>query len=421
MHYARVPRKHYTRGRRPASATECSKKSPSCLTDLPVTGRLSLESRIKLHSTEIQTSISPSSAAELNTTSALANYATEAGRRLLSVIVPRVLRKIRETVLGKTTFTTPDRDSNSGTDKQDPDEHDIQSPPLRMAPLLFPRRSHYTLAGKVLNVARARGKQSVAQCPSRRAGRSHGKYIRIISEGGRANRSLVRRPPPGAPGRDSDAGSSVQRVEDNLHMFVSGDYLYLHELSRRTPVVNSSMGSNAHFLIVVILSHVGKGVRFVSFTGGWKIGSRIPEVSCSSAVNHNGPFPREDGAWPGLWRVVHGRPTDVRHLNTREVTIDKLLFSLFLQGLLLSEFRRNIALGGSSTCNQGVRGRGLSRPEVTADRTTGGGGMAPNSGAGGALEAAHHWGVAPSSQAPPHSTIRRFFHKLRHAICKRLK
>nr|CAD7410083.1 unnamed protein product [Timema poppensis] len=141
-------------------------------------------------------------------------------------------------------------------------------------------------------------------------------------------------------------------------MFVSGDYLYLHELSRQTPVPNSSMGSNAHFLIVVILSHVGKGVRFVSFTGGWKIGSRIPP----------------------------------------------------------SEFRRNIALGGSSTCNQGVRGRGLSRPEVTADRTTGGGGMAPNSGAGGALEAAHHWGVAPSSQAPPHSTIRRFFHKLRHAI-----
>nr|CAD7264304.1 unnamed protein product [Timema shepardi] len=32
---------------------------------------------MKLHSTEIRTSISPSSAVELNTTSALANYATE--------------------------------------------------------------------------------------------------------------------------------------------------------------------------------------------------------------------------------------------------------------------------------------------------------------------------------------------------------
>nr|CAD7459811.1 unnamed protein product [Timema tahoe] len=33
-----------------------------------------------VHPTEIRTSISPSSAVELNTTSALANYATEAGR-----------------------------------------------------------------------------------------------------------------------------------------------------------------------------------------------------------------------------------------------------------------------------------------------------------------------------------------------------
>nr|CAD7453016.1 unnamed protein product [Timema tahoe] len=32
-----------------------------------------------VHPTEIRTSISPSSAVELNTTSALANYATEAG------------------------------------------------------------------------------------------------------------------------------------------------------------------------------------------------------------------------------------------------------------------------------------------------------------------------------------------------------
>nr|CAD7588595.1 unnamed protein product [Timema genevievae] len=33
------------------------------------------------HPTEIRTSISPSSAVELNTTGALANYATEAGRK----------------------------------------------------------------------------------------------------------------------------------------------------------------------------------------------------------------------------------------------------------------------------------------------------------------------------------------------------
>nr|CAD7397249.1 unnamed protein product [Timema cristinae] len=35
-----------------------------------------------LHPTEIRTSISPSSAVELNTTSALANYATEAGANI---------------------------------------------------------------------------------------------------------------------------------------------------------------------------------------------------------------------------------------------------------------------------------------------------------------------------------------------------
>nr|CAD7577189.1 unnamed protein product [Timema californicum] len=37
-----------------------------------------------VHSTEIRTSISPSSAVELNTTSALANYATEAGRNMMN-------------------------------------------------------------------------------------------------------------------------------------------------------------------------------------------------------------------------------------------------------------------------------------------------------------------------------------------------
>nr|CAD7567969.1 unnamed protein product [Timema californicum] len=51
-----------------------------------------------VHSTEIQTSISPSSAAELNTTSALANYATEAGRM--------------KNHLGKPILSTPDQDLN---------------------------------------------------------------------------------------------------------------------------------------------------------------------------------------------------------------------------------------------------------------------------------------------------------------------
>nr|CAD7451329.1 unnamed protein product [Timema bartmani] len=41
--------------------------------------RRSSSTRLALHPTDIRTSISPSSAVELNTTSALANYATEAG------------------------------------------------------------------------------------------------------------------------------------------------------------------------------------------------------------------------------------------------------------------------------------------------------------------------------------------------------
>nr|CAD7255937.1 unnamed protein product [Timema shepardi] len=51
-----------------------------------------------VHPTEIQTSISPSSADELNTTSALASYATEAERKW-------------KTILEKTNLSTPDPDS----------------------------------------------------------------------------------------------------------------------------------------------------------------------------------------------------------------------------------------------------------------------------------------------------------------------
>nr|CAD7429644.1 unnamed protein product [Timema monikensis] len=60
--------------------------------------------RIHLHPTEIRTSISPSSAVELNTTSALANYATEAEEVNSHLRGGRV-----ENHLGKTTpqFTRP--------------------------------------------------------------------------------------------------------------------------------------------------------------------------------------------------------------------------------------------------------------------------------------------------------------------------
>nr|CAD7605731.1 unnamed protein product [Timema genevievae] len=52
-----------------------------------------------VHPTEIRTSISPSLAVELNTTSALANYATEAGKQimnnLIEVVLPWILRQWR--------------------------------------------------------------------------------------------------------------------------------------------------------------------------------------------------------------------------------------------------------------------------------------------------------------------------------------
>nr|CAD7587747.1 unnamed protein product [Timema genevievae] len=60
-----------------------------------------------VHTTEIRTSISPSSAVELNTTSALANYATEAEE-----VSPHLRGGRVENHLGKTTPSSPDRDSN---------------------------------------------------------------------------------------------------------------------------------------------------------------------------------------------------------------------------------------------------------------------------------------------------------------------
>nr|CAD7589167.1 unnamed protein product [Timema genevievae] len=55
--------------------------SPSSAVELNTTSALANYVTEAVHSTEIRTSVSPSSAVELNTTSALANYATEAGKR----------------------------------------------------------------------------------------------------------------------------------------------------------------------------------------------------------------------------------------------------------------------------------------------------------------------------------------------------
>nr|CAD7426037.1 unnamed protein product [Timema monikensis] len=67
-----------------------------------------------VHPTETRTSISPSSAVELNTTSALANYATEAGigKVELEEVNPHLRGARMKNHLGKTTTSSPDRDSN---------------------------------------------------------------------------------------------------------------------------------------------------------------------------------------------------------------------------------------------------------------------------------------------------------------------
>nr|CAD7577960.1 unnamed protein product [Timema californicum] len=58
-------------------------------------GKTIQEKPSPVHPTEIRTSISPSSAVELNTTSALANYATEAGKEMLEVVSSRAKRRTR--------------------------------------------------------------------------------------------------------------------------------------------------------------------------------------------------------------------------------------------------------------------------------------------------------------------------------------
>nr|CAD7570981.1 unnamed protein product [Timema californicum] len=59
--------------------------SPSSAVELNTTSALANYATEAVHPTEIRTSISPSSAVELNTTSALANYATEAGETQIKV------------------------------------------------------------------------------------------------------------------------------------------------------------------------------------------------------------------------------------------------------------------------------------------------------------------------------------------------
>nr|CAD7569090.1 unnamed protein product [Timema californicum] len=63
----------------------------------------------QVHPTEIQTSISPSSVVQLNTTNALANYATEVE---LEEVNPHLLGWRVENHLGKNTLSSPDRDLN---------------------------------------------------------------------------------------------------------------------------------------------------------------------------------------------------------------------------------------------------------------------------------------------------------------------
>nr|CAD7439947.1 unnamed protein product [Timema bartmani] len=67
--------------------------------DVPLNYSLDKERRY-VHLTEIRTSIIPSSAVELNTTSALANYATEAGHMSIDPVIQSAKnRKFTRTLL----------------------------------------------------------------------------------------------------------------------------------------------------------------------------------------------------------------------------------------------------------------------------------------------------------------------------------
>nr|CAD7423126.1 unnamed protein product [Timema monikensis] len=77
--------------------------SPSSAEELNTTSALANYATEAVHPTEIRTSISPSSAVELNTTSGLANYATEAGRPR-----PRVTWFLENTVVDDSYESRPD-------------------------------------------------------------------------------------------------------------------------------------------------------------------------------------------------------------------------------------------------------------------------------------------------------------------------
>nr|CAD7452090.1 unnamed protein product [Timema tahoe] len=80
--------------------TEFSKIHRTLLTEL--SERLSAWPQLPVHPTEIRTSISPSSAVELNTTSALANYATEAGRHYILQHLGERQRNVPQLIVNNT-------------------------------------------------------------------------------------------------------------------------------------------------------------------------------------------------------------------------------------------------------------------------------------------------------------------------------
>nr|CAD7571806.1 unnamed protein product [Timema californicum] len=78
------PRSHSTQGLLPLSPPKVE------VDDSPLQKSMDKNKEFTVHPTEIRTSISPSSAVELNTTSALANYATEAACCALSPHLPLI-------------------------------------------------------------------------------------------------------------------------------------------------------------------------------------------------------------------------------------------------------------------------------------------------------------------------------------------
>nr|CAD7200623.1 unnamed protein product [Timema douglasi] len=141
---------------------------PAGIASKPV---LTLET-VAVHPTEIRTSISPSSAVELNTTSALANYATEAGG------APKFARRRAESHFGKSTFSTPNQDSN-------PDLPVIGSPV-------------YCKSDDFDDSTAKEGHTNLHTCPScplSIPNKSNGSIPSVMAERGRGPEACLRRPP----------------------------------------------------------------------------------------------------------------------------------------------------------------------------------------------------------------------------------